>query len=162
MSLTAKDVEEIMKLLEASSFDRLALEVDGLKLELERGGARAPRAAPTVPATPATPAPAAAAPPSPPPPPAPPAAKPAPVSREGLVEINSPLLGIFYRAPKPGEPPFVEVGSKVDTETVIGIVEVMKLMNSVPAGVTGEVVEIVGANGELVEHGEVLMFVRPE
>jgi acetyl-CoA carboxylase biotin carboxyl carrier protein len=153
MSLTARDVEEIMKLLEASSFDRLSLEVDGLKIELERSGASAPRApraaaapaAPEAPATPAAPPPKAAA-----------------VSREGLVEISSPLLGIFYRAPKPGEPPFVDVGSKVDTETVIGIVEVMKLMNSVAAGVKGEIVEIVGANGELVEHGEMLMLVRPD
>jgi acetyl-CoA carboxylase biotin carboxyl carrier protein len=150
MSLTAKDVEEIMKLLETSSFDRLSLEVDGMKIELERSGA-APRApaAPSAPATPATPA-----------------AAPAPAARNntepGLVEVKSPLLGIYYRAPKPGEPPFVEVGSKVDVETVIGIVEVMKLMNSVPAGVKGEIVEIVGGNGELVEHGEVLLLVRPE
>ncbi len=84
------------------------------------------------------------------------------VAAEGLVEINAPLLGIFYRAPKPGEPPFVDVGGRVDTETVIGIVEVMKLMNSVAAGVTGEIVEIVARNGELCEHGEVLMLVRPE
>jgi len=149
MSLTAKDVEEIMKLLEASSFDRLALEIDGVKLELERGGAPArPRATP-------------AAPPAPPVPPAP--AQAARKSSEaGLVEVRSPLLGIFYRAPKPGEPPFVEVGSTVSEDTVIGIVEVMKLMNSVPASVAGEVVEILGGNGELVEHGEVLMLVRPE
>jgi acetyl-CoA carboxylase biotin carboxyl carrier protein len=150
MSLTAKDVEEIMKLLDSSSFDRLSLEVDGMKIELERSGA-APRApsAPAAPAAPATPA-----------------AAPAPAARNstepGLIEVKSPLLGIYYRAPKPGEPAFVEVGSKVDVETVIGIVEVMKLMNSVPAGVKGEIVEILGANGELVEHGEVLLLVRPE
>ena len=150
MSLTAKDVEEIMKLLESSSFDRLNLEVDGMKIELERSGAPArPRAAPATPDAPAAPA-------------APPVKAAALVREKGLVEINAPLLGIFYRAPKPGEPPFVDVGSRVDTETVIGIVEVMKLMNSVAAGVTGEIVEIVGANGELVEHGEVLMLVRPE
>ncbi|HEY1125952.1 MAG TPA: acetyl-CoA carboxylase biotin carboxyl carrier protein [Sphingobium sp.] len=153
MSLTAKDVEEIMKLLDSSSFDRLSLEVDGVKIELERSGA-APRA-PAVPAAPAVP-PASAAPPAP-------AASAARASTEpGLVEVKSPLLGIYYRAPKPGEPPFVEVGSKVDSDTVIGIVEVMKLMNSVPAGVKGEVVEILGRNGELVEHGEVLLLVRPE
>jgi acetyl-CoA carboxylase biotin carboxyl carrier protein len=157
MSLTARDVEEIMKLLEGSTFDRLSLEVDGLKLELERGGGgapRAPRAAPAAPA--AQPAAAAAAPAAPPP------AAPAGAREEGLVEISSPLLGIFYRAPKPGEAPFVDVGSRVDTETVIGIVEVMKLMNSVSAGVSGEIVEIVGRNGELVEHGELLMLVRPD
>lgn len=154
MSLTAKDVEEIMKLLDGSTFDRLSLEVDGMKIELERSGA-APRPRAEAPRAPATPEP-----------PQPPATAPEKASgtarEEGLIEITAPLLGIFYRAPKPGEPPFVEVGSRVDTETVIGIVEVMKLMNSVAAGVTGEVVEIVGANGELVEHGEVLMLVRPE
>ena len=153
MSLTAKDVEEIMKLLDSSSFDRLSLDVDGMKIELERSGA-APRA-PAAPAAPPAPAAVAA-----------PAVAAASVARKsteaGLVEVKTPLLGIYYRAPKPGEPPFVEVGSKVDTDTVIGIVEVMKLMNSVPAGVKGEVVEILGRNGELVEHGEVLLLVRPE
>jgi acetyl-CoA carboxylase biotin carboxyl carrier protein len=157
MSLTAKDVEQIMMLLEASSFDRLALEVDGLKLEIERGGHGAPRPARSAaaPKPVDTPAPVAALPPSP--------VAPAARSAEaGLIEVKSPLLGIYYRAPKPGEPSFVEVGSKVDVDTVIGIVEVMKLMNSVPAGVKGEVVEITGSNGELVEHGEVLLLVRPE
>ncbi|HWJ70951.1 MAG TPA: acetyl-CoA carboxylase biotin carboxyl carrier protein [Sphingobium sp.] len=161
MSLTARDVEEIMKLLEASTFDRLSLELDGVKLELERGGSTAPRArrevAPAAPAPAATPAPTAA-----PAPAAAPASKP-PSNREaGLVEITAPLLGIYYRAPKPGEAPFVEVGQRVDSETVIGIVEVMKLMNAVPAGVSGEVVEVLATNGELVEYGEVLMLVRPD
>jgi acetyl-CoA carboxylase biotin carboxyl carrier protein len=152
MSLTAKDVEEIMKLLDSSTFDRLSLEVDGMKIELERSGA-APRERPA-PVASVKPEPAMAD----------PAVAPSVrVSTEpGLIEVKSPLLGIYYRAPKPGEPPFVEVGSKVDTDTVIGIVEVMKLMNSVPAGLKGEVVEILGVNGELVEHGEVLLLVRPE
>lgn len=157
MSLTAKDVQEIMTLLEGSTFDRLTLEVDGLKLELERGGTGAPRPARKSEKA-SAPVPAAAHSPAPAPPPT-----PVRQSREeGLIEINSPLLGIFYRAPKPGEAPFVEVGARVSTETVIGIVEVMKLMNSVSAGVSGEIVEIVATNGELVEHGEVLMLVRPD
>ena len=160
MSLTAKDVETIMGLLEASHFDRLTLEMEGLKLELARRGA-APRAEPMPLPSPVqgpvaipTPAPGASAPPP-----------VAPVSiegREGLVEVRSPLLGIFYRAPKPGEPPFVEVGGMVEEEAVIGIIEVMKLMNTARAGVRGQVVEIVARNGELVEHGELLMLVRPE
>ena len=148
MSLTGQDVEAIMRLLEASKFDRLTLEHDGLKLELTRNGA-APRATPA--ALPlAAPAP-------------PPVAEPAPraADREGLVEVRSPLLGIYYRAPKPGQPPFVEVGDTVDEETVIGIIEVMKLMNSARAGIRGEVVEILGHNGVMVEHGEPLMLVRP-
>ncbi|MBO9582499.1 MAG: biotin carboxyl carrier domain-containing protein, partial [Sphingobium sp.] len=81
---------------------------------------------------------------------------------DGLVEVLSPLLGVFYRAPKPGEPPFVEVGARVEADTVIGIIEVMKLMNSARAGVAGEVVEVLAVNGEMVEHGEVLMLVRPD
>jgi len=151
MSLTAKDVEEILRLLEESQFDRLNLEINGIKIELARDGAR-PKS--ERPAKAAKPAPAPAAPP--------PAKKQRQSAEEGLVEVKSPLLGVFYRAPKPGEPPFVEVGSKVAEDSVIGIVEVMKLMNSARAGVAGEVVEILGENGELVEHGEVLMLVRPE
>ena len=147
MSLTKKDIDEIMGLLEDSRFDRLSLEMEGLKLELERQGAAKP--APT-------------APPPPPPARAEPVEAPPSADREGLVEVKSPLLGVFYRAPKPGEPAFVEVGSRVEEDTVVGIIEVMKLMNSARAGVVGEVVEIVGANGEMVEHGECLMLVRPD
>lgn len=157
MSLNAKDVEEIMKLLDGSRFDRLSLEMDGIKLELERGGVSArPRPAGVATSAPAvpTPEPSASAPPS--------AAPKARQSREtGLVEVKSPLLGVFYRAPKPGEAAFVEVGSQIEEDAMIGIVEVMKLMNSVRAGVKGEVVEILAVNGELVEHGEALLLVRP-
>jgi len=154
MTLTAKDVAEILRLLEASTFDSLSLEIDGVKVHLQRGSA--------APARPAA-APVSAPQPSPGPQPVQSAARKArPASESGLAEIVSPLLGIFYRAPKPGEPPFVEVGSKVTEETVIGIIEVMKLMNSVHAGVRGEIVEILGANGTLVEYGEVLVRVRPE
>jgi len=153
MSLSAKDVTEIMRLLEESRFDRLSLEMDGVKLELERGTAvRRPAPAPA-----AAPAPGPARQPAPEP-----QAKPAQNREPGLLEVTSPLLGTYYRAPKPGEPAFVEVGDTVGEDTVIGIVEVMKLMNSIRAGVAGEIVEIMAPNGELVEHGQVLMLVRPK
>jgi acetyl-CoA carboxylase biotin carboxyl carrier protein len=71
------------------------------------------------------------------------------------------MLGTFYRAPKPGEPPYVEVGSRVEPETIVGIIEVMKLMNTVRAGVRGTVAEIPGRDGILVEYGETLLRVRP-
>jgi acetyl-CoA carboxylase biotin carboxyl carrier protein len=155
VSLTRKDIEEIMALLEVSRFDRLSLEMEGVKLELVRSGAaaRSPAAIAAPAPAPVTPTPAPAPPPTP--------AEPK-TDRAGLLEVNSPLLGIFYQGPKPGEPAFVEVGSRVEAETIIGIVEVMKLMNSARAGVAGEVVEILAQNGELVEHGEVLMLVRPD
>ena len=94
--------------------------------------------------------------------PEPVAGRPRHSTEEGLVEVKSPLLGVFYRAPKPGEPAFVEVGARVEADTVIGIIEVMKLMNTARAGVRGEVVEIFAVNGEMVEHGEALMLVRPD
>jgi len=69
------------------------------------------------------------------------------------------MLGTFYRAPKPGAPAFVEVGTAVEADTVIGIVEVMKLMNTVRAGVRGTVTALVAVDGALVEYGETLIRV---
>jgi acetyl-CoA carboxylase biotin carboxyl carrier protein len=149
VSLTKKDIDLIQALLEDSQFDRLSVEIDGVKVELARSGAAPKRAA-------TAPEPVAAATLIPTP------ARTARAPADGLVEVLSPLLGVFYRAPKPGEPAFVEVGARVEADTVIGIIEVMKLMNSARAGVSGEVVEILAVNGEMVEHGEVLMLVRPD
>jgi acetyl-CoA carboxylase biotin carboxyl carrier protein len=148
LTLTAKDVAEIMRILEQSSFNELSLEMDGVKLKLQRGSA-----SPQLPDW----QPAAAAPPNSPLQP-----RVKPPSEPGLVEITAPVLGIFYVAPKPGEPPFVKVGSKVAEETMVGIIEVMKLMHTVRAEVKGEIVEILVKNGGAVEYGEILMRVRPE
>lgn len=141
MTLTAKDVAEITRLLEESHFDELYLEVDGLKLSLRRGNGTAAvetRRRPNDASPP--PAPAAA--------------------DESMHAVTAPLLGTFYRAPKPGAPPFIEVGSAVAKDTVIGIIEVMKLMNTVRAGVNGAIVEILAQDGTLVEYGEALLRVR--
>jgi acetyl-CoA carboxylase biotin carboxyl carrier protein len=153
LSLTAKDVAAIVQALDSSSFDTLDLEMNGVKLQLRRSGAAAaaPRAVVALAVTPASATPQAA--------PAVSIAAPAAVP-PGATAVPAPLLGIFYRAPKPGEPAFVEVGSRVEAGTIIGIIEVMKLMNSVRAGVSGEVVAIPARNGELVEYGEPLLFVR--
>jgi acetyl-CoA carboxylase biotin carboxyl carrier protein len=141
MTLTAKDVAEITRLLEQSNFDELDLEVDGFRIHLTRNGAVS-QAAPREAARPAVaPAPAA----------------PQPSSASGLTPVVTPLLGTFYRAPRPGEPPFVDVGSVVEPETVVGIIEVMKLMTTVRAGARGVVREIVARDGELVEYGATLM-----
>lgn len=153
MSLTAREVAEILRALEESTFDTLDLEMNGVQLHLRRGAAPAP-ATPAAPAmaAPAMPAPAAAATPARAP------LHPAPF--DGTA-VPAPLLGIFYRAPRPGEPPFVQVGDRVEADTIIGIIEVMKLMNSVRAGVAGEVTGISAGNGELVEFGQALLWVRP-
>jgi acetyl-CoA carboxylase biotin carboxyl carrier protein len=78
------------------------------------------------------------------------------------VAVRAPLPGTFYRAPRPGAAPFVEVGSRVSADTVIGIVETMKLMNSVAAGVAGTVAEFCLANAEFAAHGATLMRIRAD
>jgi acetyl-CoA carboxylase biotin carboxyl carrier protein len=161
--LTAQDVAEITRLLEESEFDELHIEHEGLKLTLRRRAAQhaqVPFAAAQPAATAATSAaepaaaelreraqPRAAQPASPDP---------------SLLTITSPLVGIFYRAAKPGAPAFVEVGSAVEEETIIGIIEVMKLMNTVRAEVRGTVVEILIKDGAAVEYGQVLLRIAPE
>ena len=79
-----------------------------------------------------------------------------------LVVVRAPLPGTFYRAPRPGAAPFVEVGSQVGADTVIGIVETMKLMNSVPAGVAGVVAEFCVANAEFAAQEAVLLRIRAD
>jgi acetyl-CoA carboxylase biotin carboxyl carrier protein len=148
VSLTAADVAEIMRLVEQSGFDELTLEFDGIKLRLQRGAA-AEVSSESGQQTPAVDAPKTSA------------LRPAPAAAEPNVrDVASPLLGTFYRAPKPGASPFVEVGAEVEEETIVAIIEVMKLMNTVRAGVRGTVTEILVADGALAEYGETLMRVR--
>ena len=81
---------------------------------------------------------------------------------DGLMAIRPPLPGTFYRAPQPGAPPFVEVGDRVEPDTVIGIVETMKLMNPVHAGTSGVIASILTDNAAQVDKGTVLMRVGPD
>jgi acetyl-CoA carboxylase biotin carboxyl carrier protein len=81
---------------------------------------------------------------------------------DGLVAVRAPLPGTFYRAPRPGAAPFVEVGGRVDADTVIGIVETMKLMNSVHAGVAGVVAGFCVANAEFAAQGAELLRIRAD
>ena len=80
---------------------------------------------------------------------------------ENLHAVRSPMVGTFYRSPMPGQPPFVEIGQAVEPDTVLCIIEVKKLMNSIEAGVRGTVREIFVANGMAVDAGEVLMAIEP-
>ena len=75
--------------------------------------------------------------------------------------VRAPMVGTFYRAPSPGAPPFVEVGSAVEAHTVVGIIEVMKLMNQIEAGMSGVVKQILVANAEQVDHGQALILIEP-
>ncbi len=79
-----------------------------------------------------------------------------------LVEVSSPMVGTFYRAPAPGETPFVQVGDRVRSGQTVCIIEAMKLMNEIEVEVSGQVMEILLQNGEPVEYGQPLMRINPD
>ena len=139
MSLTARDVAEITRLLEESNFDELTLEIDGLKLSLKRSSAAQTQAGR---GSPEANPPAAAS-----------HAVEATAFDPAIHSVSAPLLGTFYRSPKPGAQAFVDVGSQVSEDSIIG-------MNTVRAGVRGAVTEILADDGALVEYGQVLLRIR--
>jgi acetyl-CoA carboxylase biotin carboxyl carrier protein len=134
MPLDDDDVREILRLIDESDVAELRVEIEGLSLHVRRGDGS--------PELPAAPVEAATA--------------------DGLQPIVAPMLGIFYRAPAPGATPFVDVGERVDEATVVGLIEVMKMMNAVPAGVAGTIVEVCATNAEVVEYGAPLFRVEPD
>jgi acetyl-CoA carboxylase biotin carboxyl carrier protein len=141
VGLSHDDVAEILRIIDESDVDELRVETEGFKLHVIRRGA----------ATPAPDSePAATA-----------AAASGGAATDELLAVRSPMLGTFYRAESPGATPFVEVGAEVEPDTTVCIIEVMKMMNSVAAGVSGRVVEICARNGELVEYGAPLFRVAP-
>ncbi len=158
MQLDHDQLRQLITLLGESDIQELKLEGDDFRLELRRNlPASQPQVvmqAPPAPALVAAPVPAPSASPSP----APPAAA---AVRGDLLEITAPMVGTFYRASAPGEPAFVELGSRISIGQPICILEAMKLMNELEAEVSGEVVEILVENGTPVEFGQVLMRVRP-
>ncbi|MCW5251358.1 acetyl-CoA carboxylase biotin carboxyl carrier protein [Streptomyces sp. SHP 1-2] len=177
MDIDLEELAAIIELLDNAEFTQFRFEKGDLRIAVSRGGAPLEPAAPA-PTPAASPAPAAApgrAATAPPPAPATapvsaPVSAPAPAApAAGFDEsslaadetlVRAPLLGTLYRAPKPGEPPFVEVGDTVEADSALCIVEVMKLMNSVTAGVPGEVTRILAADAELVEFGQPLFVIR--
>jgi acetyl-CoA carboxylase biotin carboxyl carrier protein len=166
VDLTNEDVQDILHVLDSLPFAELSLETARFRLSLRRAGngewtqaleilvppvLAADAGATAGPAEPAASGGAAAEPGR--------LAVASPAGA-GLTDVRAPLLGTFYRAPRPGAPPFVAVGSLVEPDTVVGIIETMKLMNSVPAGVRGTVAEILLANAQFAEQDTVLMRIR--
>lgn len=80
---------------------------------------------------------------------------------EGTLTITSPMIGIFYAQPDPGAPPYVTVGDAVEPDTTVGLVEVMKTYNAIPAGMAGTVTAVLVKNSEMVEYGQPLFRIRP-
>jgi acetyl-CoA carboxylase biotin carboxyl carrier protein len=161
--LTHEDIEDILRLLDATPVDEFELQTEHFKLTLRRAPAghggwtqeRLTRAEPdmlaaaapsAIPASSESTAVAATA-----------AGAAGALTPTGQLEIRAPLVGSFYRAPQPGAAPFVDVGTLVTPDSVVAIIETMKLMTSVYAGAAGRVVDICIADGGLVEQHQVLM-----
>jgi acetyl-CoA carboxylase biotin carboxyl carrier protein len=150
-------LERLMRLFEASALTELEIEEQGWRVRLNKGGTSA---APVIYSV------GAALPQSAPPGVATPHIQQTTPTRaepedSGLVTIDSPIVGTFYRSSAPGKEPFVKVGDKVELNQVVGIVEAMKIMNDVPATVAGIIEKILVENGEPVEYGQPLFAVRP-
>jgi acetyl-CoA carboxylase biotin carboxyl carrier protein len=145
LNFTHEDVTEIVTILDKTPYDRLDIRTGRFTLRVIRSGEGWTQELEFV-----DDAPAAAV------------AAPEAVAAEaaGITAIRSPLPGTFYRAPQPGAAPFVEVGATVTPDTVIAIIETMKLMTSVTAGCAGVIEEIVAQNASLVEADAVLMRVK--
>jgi acetyl-CoA carboxylase biotin carboxyl carrier protein len=163
MDLTHNDVQTILKIIDAAEhLEEIELVHGGFRLHVVRSGGGT-RGQPqslimedrAISATDASAASALAA----------------PVTRcrssvspsvpEGVVAIRAPMLGVFYRASAPGEKPFVEVGQRVYADDTVCLIEVMKLFNSIRAGVDGEVVNILVDNGSLIDFDQPLVFIKP-
>ncbi|KAA3622868.1 MAG: biotin carboxyl carrier domain-containing protein [Proteobacteria bacterium] len=169
--ITIEELDEVFRLFESSDFDELTIESGDMRVHVARNGAGVPSGAAS--SRDARPAEASSA--QTPQGPAAPGAQtdPAPVAEtsvsgassavqavDGAQPITAVVSGTFYRSPSPTADPFVEVGARVSATDTVGLVEVMKLFTSIPAGFDGEVVEIVAENGAAVQAGDVLMFLK--
>ncbi|WP_075618056.1 acetyl-CoA carboxylase biotin carboxyl carrier protein [Paenisporosarcina indica] len=163
--LKVQEIREIIKLIDHSSIDEFTYESEGTKVKLKKNSTQnttAVLAQPAPVAAPITPAPVVVESP----------AKPvnetvakeeqkaSAINDETLHKITSPMVGTFYKSSSPESPAYVQVGDKVSVDGVVCIVEAMKLFNEIEAEVSGEIVEILVNDGQLVEYGQPLFLVK--
>lgn len=155
MALSESDILRVLDMFDRSSWSEMQLQSGSMKLLISKTGrvqSQPPTAAALQPAPAAAPVPEASA--------APPAAVAAvPAIDPRWIAVKAPMLGHFYAAPKPGAPPFVSLGQTVTAEDTIAILEVMKLMNHVKAGVAGKIAHIAVVDGDLVEFEQALIYI---
>jgi acetyl-CoA carboxylase biotin carboxyl carrier protein len=157
--LDLKQIKQIIELMKRSELTEFAVEEEGFKLKIRRGTNGLPvvsssrgSAAPFAPeSTPATPNSAGSAGSSP---------SAAPKEEVGVAYIKSPMVGTFYRAASPESKPFADVGTKCVENTVVCIIEAMKIMNEIQAETKGTVLEVLVENGQPVEYGQRLFKVK--
>ena len=139
--LNLAEIQALIKTLDNSSIEKFEYECDEYRLSLKKGSSvvavKAAQAEPVVEEEAAE-----------------------DVEEKELIEITAPMVGTFYSAAEPGAEPFVKVGSKIDADSVICILEAMKLFTEVEADVSGEIVEILAKDGDLVEFGQPLFSVK--
>jgi acetyl-CoA carboxylase biotin carboxyl carrier protein len=138
MPLNEDDIREILRLIDESEVDELQIETETFSLYVLRGEKEVPEPAEQT------------------------TAPPDGAATEDLLTIPAPMIGTFYRAEAPGAPPFVALGTRVEPTTVVCLIEVMKMMNSVAAGVAGTIVRVCAENAEPVEYGAPLFQVQPD
>jgi acetyl-CoA carboxylase biotin carboxyl carrier protein len=165
--LSADDLRQILELVGNSNFESIDLQIGDLRLSASKTGALpapAPAGLPpaSAPAPAAAPAATAASAAPNPAPTTPPSAKASSPADPDLVEITAPIVGIFYTAPEPGASPFVDVGTEVDADATVGLIEVMKVFNGIKSGVAGTIVKRLVEDSGFVEFGEPLFLVRPK
>jgi acetyl-CoA carboxylase biotin carboxyl carrier protein len=151
--LDIKLIKQVVDLMKRSELSEFEIEEEGFKLRLSRTNGEAPQIiqAPAPVAQPAAQQPA---------PPASSEEAAKPVEEEGISFIKSPMVGTFYRAPSPESPAFTDVGKKVGAESVVCIIEAMKVMNEIQAEISGTITEALVENGEAVEYGQPLFKVK--
>lgn len=154
MPLDLTELRELLTALNQTDISELTLKADDFELTVRRGS----RVETTPIAPVSVPQPSIAPPPEPIKSEAP---SPAAIVDRKLAEVVSPIVGTFYRSPSPDEPPFVDVGNRIQKGQVVCIIEAMKVMNEIEAEVSGEIVEILVQNGQPVEYGQPLMRVNP-
>jgi acetyl-CoA carboxylase biotin carboxyl carrier protein len=163
--LDLKQIKQIIDLMKRSELSEFAVEEEGFKLKIRRGPNGFPVVSPsgglTVPLA-AVPEGASTSASAPPTTNAAGAAFPVGADKEepGCSYIKAPMVGTFYRAPSPESPPFVEVSAKVSENSVVCIIEAMKIMNEIQAEAKGTVVEILVENGQPVEYGQRLFKIK--
>ncbi|MCC6354730.1 MAG: acetyl-CoA carboxylase biotin carboxyl carrier protein [Verrucomicrobiae bacterium] len=140
-----KEIENIIEMMAKNGLAEFDLEREGFRIRIRRDSDR--------PVLAVTPAPAVAASHGSPPPP--------PANPSDTRDILSPMVGTFYRAPSPDAPPYTEVGQQVTADTVVCIIEAMKVMNEIKAEATGIITEVLAENGRPVDFGKPLFRIRP-
>jgi acetyl-CoA carboxylase biotin carboxyl carrier protein len=166
VSINFNELRDLLGAIAQTDITELSLKTDAFELSVRKNAGQAPVVVPVTPIPDAIAAPPGLTESVSPPPPVPVAEPPKEIPTPSAIDqkwtaVTSPMVGTFYRAPSPDEAPFVEIGDAIRKGQPVCIIEAMKLMNEIEAEISGQVMEIAVANGEPVEYGQTLLWVKP-